>query len=708
MKKIFKILILVIIAGAAGGLIYWQFYKKGIVKNSIQSAIEKKTDSLYYIHYDSSSIDEINGNASFYNVTLQSDSAQKKLLESTDSLPNALYRISVAEVTAKGVDIPGLLQNRNITASELILIKPVVQVINTGVDKPKPFTYQDTLQLYEKILGDFTSIKAGAINIKNGTVLITNKQGKSLTTIEGINISLNNFLIDSTRNYNNLLSYFIKDIKVSVSNIQLPESENNTRINIGKLLYDAPQKKLQIGEIQQYKTGDTKAIADLKNIVCNQLNTDAFIKQRQLKAGLVTCDGGLLTIYKKVKPTPGNTEKAIEFSSDFIDAAQIEGLQTGNTTIIVKNPDKPGAEPFIINDVQCTASNIKPVTNGSVLSSLINDATWEITAGNFSFLTGKKIYRLIAGGLTLNSNGNVSVKEFLLKPQITEENFRKKYPYQQDRYDLSFTGINLTGINYKKLLGSNILEAETMELSPQLKVSNDRTLPPNKNIIYKLYPHQSLLKLPFHLFIKTVTVKNGSVYYKERALKSERIGTPHFTGINATLDNVTNVPEKITINNKLRLRATGFFLGVGKLQTEWVLPLRPSDTVFTVTGEIGYMNATTLNQLTEPLGMVSLKSGQINKLNFYLEGTNYKGTGKETLLYNDLKLEVLKMEEEELKKKGLATLFANTIVKNDNPQNNKVRDANIYYERDVKRSFFNLVWKSIYSGVKNTVLGKEK
>ena len=709
MKKILKVIIALVAIAAVGGIIYWQMHKKGIVKNSIESTIEKKTDSLYYIHYDSSSIDEINGNASFYNVTLQSDSAQKKLLESTDSLPNALYRIAVAEVSAKGVDIPGLLQNRNIAASEIILIKPVIQVINTGADKPKSFTYNDTLQLYEKILGNFKSIKAGVINIQNGTVLITNKFGKPLTTIENINISLNNFLVDSTRNYDNLVSYFIKDVNVSVGNIQLPESANNTRVNIGKVMYSAPKKILQIGEIQQYKTGDTKAIADLKNIVFNQLNTDAFIKYRQLKAGLVTCDGGLITIFKKEKKAGTDSEKMIEFSSDFIDAAQIGGLKTGNTTIIVRNPEKPAAEPFIINDVKCNVSNVKAVTSGSTtLSTLINDATWEITAGGFSLSTINKVYKITAAGLILNSNGAIAVKEFLLKPQVSEETFKQIYPYQQDRYDFSFSNLNFSGINYKKLLGSNILEADQLQLQPKLKIFNDRTLPPNKNITHKLYPHQALLKMPFHFFIKTIIVKNGAVYYNERAAKSGMAGTPNFTEMNATIDNVTNLPEKIKLNNKLKLNASSLFLGVGKLTTEWILPLRSSDTVFTIKGEMGYMDGKQANQLIEPLAMVSVKSGTINKLNFFIAGSEHKGIGTTTFLYNDLKIEVLKLKEEELKKKGSATLLANTMMKNENPQDGIIREGPIFYERDVRRSFFNLAWKSVFSGIKNTVLGKEK
>src|SRR6478752_9308376 len=100
MKKALKIIFIVIVIGAIGGYIYWQQNKKRIIREAIESTIQKKTDSLYYIHYDSSHIDELNGNASFYNVSLQSDSAQKKMLAGTDSLPNTLYFITVNEVRA--------------------------------------------------------------------------------------------------------------------------------------------------------------------------------------------------------------------------------------------------------------------------------------------------------------------------------------------------------------------------------------------------------------------------------------------------------------------------------------------------------------------------------------------------------------------------------------------------------------------------------
>jgi len=75
------------------------------------------------------------------------------------------------------------------------------------------------------------------------------------------------------------------------------------------------------------------------------------------------------------------------------------------------------------------------------------------------------------------------------------------------------------------------------------------------------------------------------------------------------------------------------------------------------------------------------------------------------LLYEDLKITLLKKDsiEDRFKKKKLASFIANMVVKNSNPQGKKqVRVAEVHYIRDTNRSFFNLMWKSVYTGVKQT------
>ena len=706
MKIFIRLLIVILAAALFAGYFYWQQNKKGIIKTAVQEAVQKKTDSLYFLHYDSSYIDEVNGNASFYKVILQSDSVQKAMLKSNDSLPNALYNISIDEVSASGIDMAGILKQQNVSAKKITLIRPVIQIINTGIDNPRPYTYEDTLALYQKLTGQFKTIHADTILLVNGTVLITDKKSNPLTTLENINISLTNFLIDSTRNYQNIISYFIKDVKATVENIQLHENKNTNRINLTKLLYDAPQKLLQIGSIQQYKKGNTTPLIDLKNVKVTALNTDAFIKYQQLKAGPVSCDGGLVTIYRKKKKNSAGNE-AIEMSAELIDEIHIGSMQLGNTKIIVMNVENPTAAPLIINDVTFSASRVESLTDGSTINNLINSADWELAAGGFSFYTQQKMYQFSASGLKLNNKeGNITIKQVLIKPLLSETEFAKKIKVQTDRIDMTFNNINLKGVDFKKLINDNILEIQTASLQPLLKIFNDRTVTIDSSKEIVKYPHQSLVKLSFPFYIKKIIVNNGAVFYKEKARKSALTGIPNFTKINAELNNVTNIPAKIKENSIVSLKASTLFLGLAPLTTEWRLPLNLSDTTFTVTGKLGQMEAIALNTITEPLAMVSVNKGNIKELTFNLKCTNYKGVGEIVFLYNDLKVEVLKMSDDTLKKKELLTILANTLIKNNNPVNDNTYIGNVDYKRDIQKSFFNLLWKSIFDGVKKTVIRK--
>ena len=97
----------------------------------------------------------------------------------------------------------------------------------------------------------------------------------------------------------------------------------------------------------------------------------------------------------------------------------------------------------------------------------------------------------------------------------------------------------------------------------------------------------------------------------------------------------------------MRVNVASLFLDAATIKTTWLLPLSLQDTGFSITGELGSIDATVLNKIIEPLGMASVKKGQINKLLFNLTCNNYKSQGQATFLYEDLKVELLKMKEDE-------------------------------------------------------------
>jgi hypothetical protein len=75
-------------------------------------------------------------------------------------------------------------------------------------------------------------------------------------------------------------------------------------------------------------------------------------------------------------------------------------------------------------------------------------------------------------------------------------------------------------------------------------------------------------------------------------------------------------------------------------------------------------------------------------------------------MYSDLKVNLLEENAEGKKeKKGFLSFLANTIlIKNDNPsKGDPVRVANITFERVPQASFFNLMWKSVFLGIREAV-----
>ncbi len=704
MKHFVKYFLIIFVIALIAGLVYWQKNKKHIVKTSIAKAITKNSDSLYYIHYDSSKIDAINGNVAFYNVSLQSDSAQKQMLDSVNDLPDALFIIKVKEVKATGINVAGLLQKENVALRKLILHKPSIQIIQTGMDSTGSFTHDDTLALYKKILGRFNSITADTIEVQEGNVLISNRMGKPLATFENINIVLNKFVVDDAHDYQNVISYFINNVWASVENIQLPESKNKKRINIEKLLYDAGNRVLQAKNIRQYRSGNSQPLIDLKNIHVDGLNTNAFILDQQLVAGIIKCDGGLITVYKDNKQEKkGN--KIIQFSSELIDQAKIRGIDLGNTKFVVIDQGNPDKAPFIINEVKFIVPESLKVTEGNTLNHILAEAGWQLYVGGFSLFTKDKLYKIDIDNIQLDNKkgngriGNISVKHILSTDEMVRQNI-----HQKDIFDLEFTKIEMQGIDFKELISNNKLEVNMMTLQPVLKIYNDRTLPPDTSSKVGKYPQQLIQDVETPLYIKKINIKNGLIAYTERSKLSALPGTVSFTNVNAAIDNVTNISERIQSNATCKLTIQALFQGTAKLSTEWKLPLAKTNAEFSIRGAVGSFHAAALNNLIEPLALVSIKKGEVNGVTFNITGDDHNAKGNSVVLYSDLKMELLKKTNtDEIKTRNVVSFIANMFVKNDNPQKGTTRKGPIDQHRDIQRSFFNLLWKSIFNGINKTV-----
>jgi hypothetical protein len=126
---------------------------------------------------------------------------------------------------------------------------------------------------------------------------------------------------------------------------------------------------------------------------------------------------------------------------------------------------------------------------------------------------------------------------------------------------------------------------------------------------------------------------------------------------------------------------------------------------FSYRGKLSAMNLRDINAATVPLAMVKITSGKLKEFTFNIKG-NRKGTsGRVQLLYNDLKVKLLKADtvQKTLKRKTIASLFVNIfIVKDNNPDNpgDVPRAANVVFKRPIDSPFWGTVWKTLLAGIK--------
>jgi hypothetical protein len=328
----------------------------------------------------------------------------------------------------------------------------------------------------------------------------------------------------------------------------------------------------------------------------------------------------------------------------------------------------------------------------------------ELFADSVRLRDKKNNYNFLFSSIGFSSaKKEINIKTADIEPRKDEQEFVEQFKTQKDRFDFEFRQVSIKQVDIGALAGGALFADSLLVGRSSFKIYRDLNIPRDKLIRVGGYPHQMIMKVPFDLQIKTGVFNNSFIEYKERNDKTGKPGRVRFNNSSAVMENITNVAAAIRKNGFCTIYFKSSFLNMAAVNLKLKMRLGDKQGRFTLNGELGAFDAKNINALTEPMGLARIERGRVQKLSFQLNGDNYTGSGTVTVLYDDLKISALKFDDNEYKKKGLASIVANVIVKNKNPQGGNTRKAGVNYQRNTNRSFFNLIWKSIFAGVKETV-----
>jgi len=306
------------------------------------------------------------------------------------------------------------------------------------------------------------------------------------------------------------------------------------------------------------------------------------------------------------------------------------------------------------------------------------------------------------------NKGMVRLSGFEMIPMFPDLQFSRKYPTQRDRYDLNFKNVEFRGLDLERFNRQGRLFADAMSIaSAKVNIFMNRELPPSTANKGRNFPHLALQRVELPMVIDTLRLTNVDVAYTEYNPIAQKRGTVHIDNLRGRILNVTNDSLQKIKKPHMVAYLQAKIIKAADLDVKLDFNLGAKNGAFNFTGSVGKMNMVALNPLSAALGLVKIETGNIQKVTFDINGNTVGSTGSLKMYYNDLKIQLLKegKDGEAPKKRGLLSFLANElVVKDANPEKDKpLRVAAVQFTRSPSQSFFSLLWKSIFVGIRETV-----
>lgn len=390
---------------------------------------------------------------------------------------------------------------------------------------------------------------------------------------------------------------------------------------------------------------------------------------------------------------------------------EIENIYCANLKINYRNVDSAKAFHWQIEKSNILISGVK------VDSASANDSSRLLFAKNISFnatdvklKTTDGLYTMQADDVSyLSAEKIMEIKKFTFLPAVSNQQFIKHFGYQHEIYTLKVPFIRLKNFLLPQWITNNRLQVNLVELaSPAISIHMDRNAKPNPYSKKGKYPHQLLQKAHFLIQVNKIKATDASVTYTETNNVTNMTGKLNFPSLSGTIDNITNDPDVIRHNPECVADIRGIILQTGKLNTVFRFKLNDKNGGFAAKATITTLNASQLQPLFTAMTAVDMQSFNMQRLDYSVNGNENAATGSLSMKYAEMDILINKVGAgKSLDKKGFLSFLANRVlIYKENPMNDEEerKATGIVVQRDVTRSFFNLVWKTMFTSAGEIVL----
>jgi hypothetical protein len=323
---------------------------------------------------------------------------------------------------------------------------------------------------------------------------------------------------------------------------------------------------------------------------------------------------------------------------------------------------------------------------------------------NYSSRTapGTYIYKVKSAKLSTHTK-KINIEGVDITPTLPFAAFFDKS--KSDRFVVHVPSIQVSNFDFNSYHQYHTVNSSKVTIAgAKLNLFSNYKVGPKFNDRVVTFPQYGIKALKAGLNIDTLALKGVAISYSQYSKKLGKVGTITFNKITGRFLNITNNKDSLQKNNVLKVALTSYFMGQGKFDVAFAFRLNDPEYHYSYKGHLGPMDFAAVNQAVMGMSSIQITSGRVKSFDFNITSTKNLSTGKVTLLYNNLKVTVLKTDVgEKYSKKGLISFVANNfIIKHDNPDDgDKIpRSATVAFVRPYNFPFFKAAWRTLLSGIK--------
>lgn len=461
-----------------------------------------------------------------------------------------------------------------------------------------------------------------------------------------------------------------------------------------------------IPDSTKHTAASTILKAEIASIELTGLHAWDAWKNEEIRFASLTFSNGEVLISRKEKPEP---ESKVELPQPKLHeliggyyrnvSADMIALEKMIVSYRVQKEDST-AEHLAVNaslqweDVLINAEAATDTTRTMYarnISLTILDHKWALKDSAYTVLTSRIHLSTKTSSLKIDS--------LAIHPNYEKDKFSEAKEEQSTRITSVISGIELQGLDIKKLLEEKSIVARKLQVGKgNIELYKNKRFPPDASE-RKPLPQQALRDLSFPLAIDSIVIGSLDLEYERVTPQSEGTGRLTFNDINASFGKISNDENYLKTSPACPVRITTRVMEHTETELRFVFPL--TQNKFTCTGVVTSMNLPLLNAMLYQ-GSVSITQGSLDKLTFDISFTDERSTGTMLFAYHDLRMEIHApgSREQGLKEKIISTI-AKLKIPGSNPEEpgKPLRIGTIDYIRDKNKSVFTYIWKSLQTGL---------